>query len=499
MLFFFSDLQQITWNESARSRLARFQSESPADKVSVVQLESSQLSNLTVRDIQLANQPIIIGEPVEIRAEVVNTGDVLTTGEITLSINHRVMDSQRISLNAGQSHPVMFTAECEEIGDNLFTMQLSKDDLATDNVWFHIGRAFERIESLCVEGRNGSSRYVDAALQAFGNGKCVDNTVVHENVLSNIDVSPYEVISLCNVGSISEWDRRRLVKYVRAGGTLFVFLGDKTQVEMQNHLLQRLNLGVIVGSVNSEAPVDFAFNRSTHQVSRSFSEVGAAVQQAATWRHFAVEPKVSDKVSSQVALWFANGHPAILHSRVDDGSVFLVTTNSSDRLSTDSTLWTAWPLLPSFVPILHEMSRLSFGERSSKKNGIVSDPFERMLPMQISDVTLLAQHEDEDLQIAVENGRYSFRPNFVGCYDIRSNASEEKFDRFAVNFEADEANLATWTNDFDDSVQLVRRESIDEKLATASGPTVPFLPGFLIGTLVLLLIDSGLAWHYGRK
>lgn len=497
-VIFFSDLQRSTWTEAAVESLVRFQAEASADKVSIVQLTGPPMSNLAIQDMRVMNEPLILGEEVEVQASVRNTGSLPVSGEITLLENDQVIDSKRIDLPAGQSLSALFSFDVRKPGDHLFQVNLSKDDLALDNTRFHVARAYSTIAALCVEGRYRSSRYVAAALKAFGNGKCVTCDTVSETELASMNLSSFELICLCNVGRLAEWERERLTDFVRSGGLLIVFAGGQTDVESLNLLLKNLNSVEMTEVLRFNDAVDYSLERSEHSLSKTFTGLDG-FGAAATWKYFLVEPKSSlDPEATEIAVWFATGDPGIIHSRFHAGSLFLVTTNSSDELSRDDSLWTAWPLLPGFAPMIHEMVRHPFVDRSMARNGQVGDDFKLPVPRSISPMSLVADHEDEKLQMKVKDAQYALSPSRVGFYDVRSN-SDSVFDRIAVNCEAKESNLTTWPMGTSGDIGHSTPDRFDRLMDTKKQNTNTAFYGFLLVTLLLLMFDSAVAWHYGRK
>ncbi|MCG3181391.1 MAG: hypothetical protein BIFFINMI_03779 [Phycisphaerae bacterium] len=172
------------------------------------------------------------------------------------------------------------------------------------------------------------------------------------------------IVALANVNLLRVKDypdvARDLSDFVRAGGGLMIFVGDRTEnakaIDLYNELFYQDGKGVmpakLVGAVgdpeNRSAGDHIEIAAPNHPVLNEFiTSKKEALQSARFFRHMKVE--VPAKSEAEVLLQYTGGDPAIVVKRFGLGHCALITT-------TADTAWSTLPLKRDFLPLFHKLA-----------------------------------------------------------------------------------------------------------------------------------------------
>jgi hypothetical protein len=179
---------------------------------------------------------------------------------------------------------------------------------------------------------------------------------------------------LCNVATLPEAFVANLQNFVRQGGGLLIFGGDKLQPDGYNQKLsQSVPAELREKKTGPEASgenidkLDLA-----HPALQSFADpiLLESLKSTRVWGYLRANPRGQAALVS-----LANGDPLLLEQRVGAGKVILVTT-TADRD------WTDLPLKTAFLPLLQSLAQhLAGGKRGHLDSGItVGDAKQLSLP-----------------------------------------------------------------------------------------------------------------------
>jgi hypothetical protein len=159
-----------------------------------------------------------------------------------------------VATPAAAASPVTFTIPSVTGGVHVISASVAADDpLHIDDSRFRVVNVVSQLKVLIVEGERGvgglgsSGAFLDTALNPTGaaDGKS-DSYIATERIsdleLPNRVLSDYRCICLCGVGEIQEDEAANLEKFVRAGGTLMIFMGDPVTAENYNATLYKHHL-----------------------------------------------------------------------------------------------------------------------------------------------------------------------------------------------------------------------------------------------------------------
>jgi hypothetical protein len=301
--------------------------------------------------------------------------------------------------------------------------------------------------------------------------------------------------------------------YLKQGGGVVIFLGDQVFPDNYNRLLYADGKGLLpalIGPTRGDAAkkeAGFFFNplNYRHPIVAEYrgedAPVTSGLTQAITWKyHGLVVPKGS---TAEVALAFDTGDPAILELGRHRGTVILVATSAD-------TDWTNWPIHRSYPPVMQQIVLRASAGRLSERNIRVGRPFDQSFPgagaaAPVTVVTPAGQPLTTKLQPAGGISQFHFEhTDLSGPYQVRIGPPLSLDSSFAANTDPAESDLSKldraglaevlpgWNFQY-----LTNSKELTED-ASGVGRRGELHRPFLYGVLLLLLLESVLAWKFGH-
>ncbi len=371
-----TDLAESGWSPGDEGRLAfvkaRLGSLTPAPGVAVLDVGEEDASNRAVVGLELSRPMVGTDRAVEIDARVAQFGDPAPRSlEAVLKVDGEERESRSVQVAEGAPGRVRFRHRFTAAGPHQVEVHLrgSADGLAEDDVRRLAISAEERLAVLIVAGGSGGSRessldgdgdLLDLALAPRARGIPIPEvlfrpTVMGEREFEDIrsaDLLGYRVVILADPASLDPAPARLLEDWVRSGGGLLIFAGEKASAPAYNQDLFRGGRGVLParlaafeggpeGAGGLRLPGGMA---ESHPALAAFGEALrpelGKVQVRRSWRTEAAPP------GTTAIAELATGAPFLLEKQLGRGRVVLAA--SSARL-VDSDL----PRRPLFVPLVH--------------------------------------------------------------------------------------------------------------------------------------------------
>lgn len=204
--------------------------------------------------------------------------------------------------------------------------------------------------------------YLESALRQTkgARGRVVLDVLPPER-LDAAAIAGARVVVLANVARLEDAAARALVDFVRAGGGLFLTMGDQVDVEWANAALQDVLPGTLRGA-KGQALLDDAALAETLSFARFLvdhpaleplsgggeEEGGALVGLTRVRTHttMLIEPDAS--ADREILARFSNGTPALVERQVGEGKVLLLAT-TIDRD------WSDLAIRPGFLPLVQQL------------------------------------------------------------------------------------------------------------------------------------------------
>ena len=353
----FTDLQRsgLEWSESTAV---------PRDVVfhihDVGQIAANNIAVCSATPSRLVVRP---GEAVVVESAIQNDGpftlnDVPVVLELRY-VNRPVRVEQRVTLASGAIENVRFESPPLPVGLWRGTVSVEAiDDLAVDNVRHLAVMSAPPWRVLLVDGDPHASPFlsetyfVDLALRlARPDEHLQASPYATETIVAAVDPWPnlaaYSVVVLANVPELAHVDIVRLTQFVRDGGGLIVFAGDKLSPERYEALAEA---GLVPGAIGEnrlagDLPLRITNWDQKHSIFMPFEDPQHGDLQSLTFR--CCTPIEPAKMSSVVAR-FNDMTPALVEQPLGKGRV--IWFGSACDLA-----WSDWPRSSLFVPLVHRM------------------------------------------------------------------------------------------------------------------------------------------------
>ena len=394
------------------------------------------------------------------------------------------------------------------------TVEIEGDAFALDNRRYAHFEMSRILRVLAVDGDPRTTRtedeafFLEAALRQGSSGALVTTKLGDE--VSPDSLSAYTVVALLNLAQPSVALAAALERFVRAGGGLFISVGDHVDTSSWNSrmaqlLPQPLALVRTAAAPPGQRPGETVDDRPAERLLpldrrnpllSVFSEQGEGLVSARFFKYMLLDP-VTDTASRRVILRYESGAPALVERDVGKGKVVLLTT-TVDRE------WTDLPIRTGFLPLLRETLRHLVGASDDDASAtlLVGEP--RVLSFMGDAQALEVTRPDGSVWIArreqTGNSLVYSSTDQIGLYRARVAGPDGSFvaqdtQDFAVNLDPRES----------DPARLAPDKRPDRIVATSLGAAHPkhrieLWHALAALVIALLLVESllSLRWRPAR-
>ncbi len=384
-LFLLSDYRRVDLAAKAQSdRLGRAFTALKGQGAEVIVMDYGReaKTNLTILDLRLLGRFAVAGAPIRIGLTVHNNGDSpVENVQVKLSARLKaggkptdvsLPDRTIESIDPGQSQRLEFTVTSEEPGSAFVRVELPSDELAPDNVAQISIDVRKALKVLIVDGNvdvadpeQSESYAFRVAIDPHRNGDFGNvPEVISADAIGEVRFADYDTVVLMNVpafpptfnkaGQVEYPQLAALEQYVRAGGGLAIFTGDKIDRDFYNRSLYAKGAGLSpllirrrkgdptqIRKYYTLDPKSFGSERFL----KGFAGEAAAFAKLIRFTVFhaterrAPERVVADVKAARVLARFTDedNSPAIVSRQFGRGLVVMFYTTASKR-------WNDWPM-----------------------------------------------------------------------------------------------------------------------------------------------------------
>ena len=352
-----TDAQAGDWANFSEEAANGLENLSQKAKLFLVPVETEGRENLAITDFSYSSGSLGPGGLSRFTAEVRNFGlQSHEGGSIALSVNDRNGTPKSLGpIKPGESRLVDFYPDLDQAGDANLTARLGRDDdsLFADNQRKASVRIRDRIRILCVDGEPfsgdapGETFWLKKALELnqFGDDAFIEVEVTDWQEMDASTFEEYDLIFLANVENDLNSTARPLDSFVRKGGGLVIFGGDRLDLKDYNDNLHGSKVNLLPGELvnfsafgeNSETQEDDETETSWSLAEPTSSHVLAGLaesipQEARDTLRFSKTIQVLPDDNATVILSIAGSDsPLVIEKQVDLGSViFFATTADRD-------------------------------------------------------------------------------------------------------------------------------------------------------------------------
>ncbi len=544
-VLFLTDLQRATWARPGADNTAALKIE--VDKLNeskirpvLIDLGAPSEPNSAVVSLSVTSPVVTSGVPVNVRAQVRNfTTQSKPSTRVQLIIDGQLGPEQMVDLPVNEPVTINFTQVFRDPGDHVIEASIDDDPLSADDRRRLVVPVKEKLRILLVDGDLNPEPFAaetDYLAQALSPAESAQvdpsNTapasavksdiglppvaleVIPESRLNSVEMGVYDVVVMANVSQPSDPEAVALDKYVRQGGGLVIFTGDRVVAEGWNSRLaipERDLLPASIGeSLGDSGKKTGAFLIDPlgyrHPLVSAYEgaapSVASGLTQVATFQYHKLNRSADS--TSRVALAFDTGDPAVIEASKGRGRVVLIGTSADSH-------WTTWPLHPSYPVIMGEIALLAASGRTGEKNSLVGQPIEQAYPSSAGAASVALRTPDKgtrELALKPESDSSYLRIDGTetsGIFEAEIGPPISRRDKFAVNVpvvESDPARVEPAAlKEVVPGFDPVVIKSADELTKAADDVTRrgEIHRPLLIAVLVLILLETLMAWWIGRR
>jgi len=378
VIYFVSDFQRVSFDASGLEQvLAELV---PGVGIEVKSVAEEHRPNFAIREVKLPEWGWTSGGSARFVVAVGNySGAEAKNVSFTLSAAGKKVAAKAFDLDAGETKEIPVTCKFAPGESVSGTVRLDpRDRLALDDVYYFFLRAVKPISVLCVEDSLAKIRdfqetiYLYTALcpktGADSAGGYIEAKQIESSDLTAEPLSAFDVVFLANVKGFTVEQTRRLEEYVRNGGGLVFFLGDRVEREIYNKLLYKPGgRGLLPCKLkpSNKARVYWYLKEvdTSHDIFSPFAREGAGdpslpkIFQRFDLDYNRLEPPPGVRVLAA----YDDGEPAVLERSFGKGKVILFTTRCFTTAWDPG--WTDMPRRMVFLPIVHQTVRYLSGRK----------------------------------------------------------------------------------------------------------------------------------------
>lgn len=526
-VYFLTDLGRAGWMPEFRDAAAmtafRQRTERLAQSAGLVVIDVGQTGaeNLAVTGLRVEEPFATIGRAVTVEAELKLFGRQPRLRQpVELWADGRLVKKESVDVTPGGQATATFHHSFESPGDHTLEVRADGDALDVDNHRYAVLDVKPFLRVLCIDGRpsggtfQGAADYLAFALEprpaATGRAP-VHAEVAPESALLERDLRAYDCVFACDVAQFTSGEAQVLDAYLKSGGGLVFFLGPRVQADRYNRELGgegpsgvRL-LPARLGSVVSQSPAGLDSLGYRHEIVEAFrNRERTGLLTAPVYSY--VRLTLGERSKAKIALASATGDPMIVEEPIHKGRVVLVAT------SADAT-WTAMPLLPSYLPLVQEILSFAVAGQGQQRNLEVGQPLGATLAASAAGAAITLRGPDgrgRELRPRTEGDQtfWTFSDTLAsGLYTAEYSAPAAGRESYAVNvdtrLESDLTKLSpeelreeVWSG-----IPFVHQttwENVDQQPAARLTQASPMPVGLLYAALVLLFVETVIAWRFGH-
>lgn len=409
-----SDLERAGW-AAEETKL------DPGIRLIVRPVQSSDASGgVAIVQADTPNSLVLDQQSTSIAVRIANFSDQPRQDlEVTLSLDGRRAESQKVNIPAGRSVSVRFRHVFDTAGDHPGTVSIGSGE-----PYYFNARTMPRIPVLLINGRPSDSPRDDAAFFIEKALSPTDESPFAVKVVAADKVTPAEiagvnVVILANVGEFSTPATGALGDLLKRGGGLLFLPGDQAKPDKFNSIfgpLAPFKLRQILQArpANGETAESLTKIDYEHPI---FDVFAAPHHGNLSLPKFARYWETTDTQRSRVLARFGDGRPAILDRQIGTGT-------SLALMSAPDVRWNDLPLQSVFLPFMHQSMKFLAVQTARRTTFFVGE---------IPSVP-------EGYSLKGPDGRD--QPTIPGFYSILDNAGTVQ-SQIAINAALSESNPAT--------------------------------------------------------
>lgn len=372
-LVIISDFQNVTWaphtTEERQRSLELVRSIPIPPRVTLFRVGKEVTDNIAVESIEVSRPIIGVAQNLRVRGTIKNYGKtVFEDMRIHFRVDGKNRSASQMTLGAGESGQVVFSHAFETPGSHVVEIFADADPLQADNVKRFSIPVWDKLPVLLVSGDTdpapleAETAYLQIALTPFASAAAtlsdlVTARVITPQVLTANELMQHRVVVLANVPRLADEQLRALDDFVRRGGGLLIFPGDRIDPDWYNSRMLASGAGLLPcrflltvdsAALNSQ-PAGIVTRHYDHQALEFFNDPRNGTLQGAklrTWYKLAAAQ--SSIQETTIAAHLDSSDPFLVEKQFGKGRVIQCCTACDDD-------WSNLPARPAYLPLMQQL------------------------------------------------------------------------------------------------------------------------------------------------
>jgi len=218
IIFIISDMQKILWENVMEDIQEK------RIKTYIIDTGSPNFENIGIKEIKKIEDDKYL-------VSIVNWSKKEKNGQILLNSNGKIYKKNFYILPSGRKN-IIFKIQT----DTKITGRVNiEDSLKDDNFYYYIGKRNKEVNILIITSYYSETIPVINAIKALTLKEKINYKVVKKEEASEISFSGYDFIFIINAGRLSKNIVERINSYLKSGGNLILFIGDRDIPENFNN------------------------------------------------------------------------------------------------------------------------------------------------------------------------------------------------------------------------------------------------------------------------
>ena len=218
IIFIISDMQKILWENVMEDIQEK------RIKTYIIDTGSPNFENIGIKEIKKIEDDKYL-------VSIVNWSKKEKNGQILLNSNGKIYKKNFYILPSGKKN-IIFKIQT----DTKITGRVNiEDSLKDDNFYYYIEKRNKEVNILIITSYYSETIPVINAIKALTLKEKINYKVVKKEEASEISFSGYDFIFIINAGRLSKNIVERINSYLKSGGNLILFIGDRDIPENFNN------------------------------------------------------------------------------------------------------------------------------------------------------------------------------------------------------------------------------------------------------------------------
>ena len=393
-LIVLTDFQRISFEATEDAQVSqmldRLKKLPVPPEITFFDVGSEVKDNVAIESLDFSRLMVGVGQKIQIRANLRNFGDAPYQDlRVYFKADGKERSMSQIRLGPHEKGQVLFSHIFDTAGSHVVEVVADADALTADNSFLASIPVRDKVPVLLVNGDpsieplKGETDFAEIALQPYNSAgrvalaDLIATKMVRAENLDAAAITSSAVVVLANVRKLDDRQVKALEDFVKNGGGLLIFPGNRVDPNWSNATLLKdgkgllpLAFGALAGDLKEGAPsVGIVAQRFEHPALDIFNDPrNGTVSDAAIKMWFRLkEPTTAIASAPTVLARLTSGDPFLVEKQFGDGRVI----QCAVPIDAD---WSNIPMRPFYLPLLQRLTIYLASTAFPPRNLDVSKP-----------------------------------------------------------------------------------------------------------------------------